>query len=312
MEIKKKIIPSGKGGKVLHGYTEREYIFFKISFNGFRETSRSTANAVLDREEMQECECVLTLPDRYSDRGTPTPLIIACHGAGGNVSEERNEVGGIVHVLNCVENGYAALDINGSMPHGLTMGCPEHVFAIYKAYRYAITHYNLSDKVLLAGGSMGGQTALNFAHMYPSVVLSIGIFFPRLNIDGVTVNGHYCIGTWDKDAKKENSISTKERVAEVYRFSDGEWCEKNVIGSNSYKLRSFINSDGERVVIPPCPIKIWQGTADTVVDPVMAEEFVKSVRRSGSYIELHMLDGVEHKVNDVMREELLMWFNRFI
>ena len=74
----------------------------------------------------------------------------------------------------------------------------------------------------------------------------------------------------------------------------------------------FINQNGERVVIPPCPIKIWQGTADTVVDPVMVEEFVNSVRRSGSYIELRMLEGGVHKITDVMREEQLMWFNRFI
>ena len=66
------------------------------------------------------------------------------------------------------------------------------------------------------------------------------------------------------------------------------------------------------MVIPPCPIKIWQGTADKTVDPVMVQEYVRSVRRSGSYIELHMLEGVEHKISQVMRDELLMWFNRFI
>jgi hypothetical protein len=159
---------------------------------------------------------------------------------------------------------------------------------------------------------MGGQTALNFAHMYPSVCLAIGIFFPRLNIDGVTVGDHYCIGTWDKTAKNGNAPSTRERIIDVYRFPSDVWCEENTIGSNSYKLRSFVNDKGERVVIPPCPIKIWQGTADTVVDPVMAQEFVRSVRRSGSYIELHMLDGVTHSVNDVMRKELPIWFERFI
>lgn len=51
---------------------------------------------------------------------------------------------------------------------------------------------------------------------------------------------------------------------------------------------------------------------DTTVDPVMTVEFVDSVRRSGSYIELHCLEGVTHSINDVMRIELAMWFNRFI
>jgi hypothetical protein len=66
------------------------------------------------------------------------------------------------------------------------------------------------------------------------------------------------------------------------------------------------------VVIPPCPIKVWQGTADTTVDPVMVCEFVESVRRSGSYIELHLLEGVSHRINEVMKCEMAMWFNRFI
>ena len=91
-----------------------------------------------------------------------------------------------------------------------------------------------------------------------------------------------------------------------------EWCGENTIGFNPYLTRSFINADGHRVVIPPCPIKVWQGTADPTVDPVMTQEFVNSVRRSGSYIELHMMEGVTHKMNDAMRIELAMWFNRFV
>ena len=44
----------------------------------------------------------------------------------------------------------------------------------------------------------------------------------------------------------------------------------------------------------------------------MVQDFVDSVRRGGCYIELHMLDGVGHKINDVMKMEMVMWFNRFI
>ncbi len=312
MEIRKRLIPRDKNGVQANWIPEREYIFFKVKFNAFRDVSRSTANEILDREELEECECVLALPESYSDTGEPCPFILSCHGAGGRVTAEGERVGGLPDALHCLDAGYAVLDVNGAAEHGLTMGCPEHIFALYKAYRYAVSHYNLSRRVLLAGQSMGGQTALNFAHMYPSIVLAVGIFYPRLNIDGATVDGHYCIGTWDKVHKRDGAPSTRDRIIDVYRFPDGNWCEENTIGSNPYKLRSFINSEGQRVVIPPCPIKIWQGTADTVVDPVMTQEFVASVRRSGSYIELHMLEGVAHKANSVMREELKLWFNRFI
>ena len=305
-------VPLDKSGEEIKGAKCREYIFFKVKFKSFRDVSNSSANEVVDKEEFSECECVLALPDSYNDDGEPTQLILACHGAGSNVRADKLQIGGLTQVNECLDNGYAALDVAGSLPNGLTMGCPEHLFALYKAYKYAIRNYNLTDKVLLAGASMGGQTALNFASMFPSITLAVGVFFPRLNIDGITVDGHYCIGTWDKTEKKANGISTKDRVVSVFRFPTEQWCEKNTIGSNSYKLRSYVGADGKRVVIPPCPIKIWQGTADNVTDPVMAKEFIESIHRSGSYAELHLLDGIGHNVTDVMKKEQLIWFNRFI
>lgn len=311
MEIKKTVIPCDKKGEEVKGEKAREYIFFKVEFNNFRDVSHSSVNEVVDREEHSECECVLALPESYSDSGAPTQLIIACHGAGSNVMEAKNMVGGLVPVSKCIDAGYAALDVAGSRWHGLTMGCPEHLFALYKAYKYAIKHYNLTSTVLLAGGSMGGQTVLNFASMFPSIVIAAGIFFPRLNIDGVEVDGHYCIGTWDKTERKGNASSTHERIVDIFRFPSDDWCENNTIGFNPYRLRSYVGADGKRVVIPPCPIKIWQGTADTVTDPTMAVEFINSIWRSGSYAEIHLLDGVGHNVTEVMKDEQLIWFNRF-
>ncbi|MBO5845164.1 MAG: alpha/beta hydrolase [Clostridia bacterium] len=291
---------------------EREFIFFKVKFNRFRDVSNSIEHTVLDREEMAECECVLALPESYTDDGEETPLILSFHGAGGRVCEADEKVGGLRYVSQCVDAGYAALDVCGAEPYGLTMGCPEHLFAIWKAYRYVVKKYNVSEKVLVSGASMGGHVAMNFTNNFPNVVTAVGIFYPRLNMEGVTVDGHYCIGTWDKTKSKDGKPSVHDRIIEIYRFPSDEWCEANTIGFNPHRTRSFINNEGERVVIPPCPIKIWQGTADRTVDPVMVQEYVNSVRRSGSYIELRLLDGVTHSITPVMREELLMWFNRFI
>ena len=160
---------------------------------------------------------------------------------------------------------------------------------------------------------MGGHVAMNFANTFPSLCLAIGVFYPRLNMDGVQIGDHYCIGTWDKNKrKKDGGPSTKDRIVEVYRFPTDEWCEENTVGFNPYKTRAFINSDGERVVIPPCPIKIWQGTADPSIDPVGTLEYVRSVRRGGSYIELHLMEGVGHSATPEIKEEVKLWFDRFI
>lgn len=312
MEIRKTVVPNSSKGTPLTDVGEREFIFFKVRFNHFRDVSGSIEHAVLDREEFAECECVLSLPKTYTEGGEETPLILSFHGSGGRVCEAENMIGGVHYVTQCVDAGYAALDVCGSEPHGITMGCPEHLFAAYKAYRYVVKHFNVSDRVLISGASMGGHVAMNFANTFPSIVTAVGIFYPRLNIDGVTVGDHYCIGTWDKTAQKGTAPSVHDRIIDIYRFPSAEWCEANTVGFNAYRTRSFVNADGERVVIPPCPIKIWQGTADPTVDPVMVAEFVESIRRSGSYVEFHMVEGIGHKLTSVMREEQLMWFNRFI
>lgn len=307
MEIRKKIQSK------LDDSIEYDCVFFKVKFNNFRDVSYSTANEILDREEWDECECVLCLPETYTDDGDEIPLILSCHGAGSRVCEAENKTGGIGYCRECLKQGYAVLDICGSQPDGLTMGCPEHIFALHKAYLYATKHYNLSKRVLVAGASMGGHTAMNFAHTFPGIVAALGLIYPRLNMDGVTVGDHYCIGTWDKTKKSETTgLSTHDRIVNIYRFPEDEWYAPNTIGFNPYLTRSYICADGKRAVIPPCPIKVWQGDADVTVDPVMVTEFVESVRRSGSYIEFHLIEGVGHKMNDVMRTELAMWFNRFI
>ena len=290
---------------------ERDVIFFTVKYNHYRDVSTSASLEMRDREEIRECECVLCLPENYDPQGEETPLILSFHGATGRVCAEDGRTGGVYLAEECLDHGYAVMDVCGSEKHGTTMGCPEHLFAAYKAYRYAVKHYNLSRQLLLAGSSMGGHTAMNFANMFPSIVVAAGIFCPRLNMDGVTVGDHYCIGTWDKTAPLKNLPSSRDLVRDLFHFPGGEWCEENTVGFNPYRTRSFVNAAGERVVIPPCPVKIWQGTADEAVDPVMTEEYYRSIRRSGSYAELRLLEGVRHEVVPVMQKELLLWFNRF-
>ena len=306
MEIRKMVAMSSPSGK-----STRECIYFTVEYNHYRDVSDSKTSGILDREEIQTCECVLCLPESYTADGEETPLILSFHGAGGRVCCEDHLVGGVDSVQNLIDAGYAALDVCGSETHGVTLGCPEHIFAAYKAYRYAIKHYNLSDKVHVFGVSMGGQVAMNFTNTFPSAVWTVGMFFPRLNIEGITVEDRYCIGIWDKTYPAGDCPTVTDLIRKIYRFKGSQWSNETTNGFNPYRTRSFRNESGERVLIPPCPIKIWQGTDDLVVDPLITEEFVRSVRRSGSYIELHMMEGVGHCFTPEMCTELLYWFNRF-
>ncbi len=89
----------------------KRHIFFKVEFNHFRDVSYSLAHEVLDKEEMRECECVLCLPDSYSDTGEETQLILSFHGAGSVVREDDQKIGGVKYVDNLTDAGYAALDV---------------------------------------------------------------------------------------------------------------------------------------------------------------------------------------------------------
>ena len=287
-----------------------EKIFFKVKFNNFREVSGSTANEVLDREVWDECEAVLCLPDSYSKDGEPTPLILSCHGAGNTVSEENGKIGGLAYVSACIRKGFAALDISGSAAHGLTFGCPEHIFALYKAYRYAIKHYNLTDRVFLAGHSMGGGTAINFANTFPSLVIALAVINPGLSMHGVNVGDHICRNPWDR--KFEDGYRYRAPLCQYFRFPEEEFRSDLITGFEPYRTRSFVNAEGERAVFPPCPVKIWQGADDKTVDPVLSREYYDSIRRAGCYAELHILDGVAHKVTDTAKKEIAVWFKRFL
>ena len=311
--MEKYVVPISANGKPYSDGKERRLIYFKVRYNKHRDLCTSLENTVMDREEWAEAQAVLCLPENYGKTGEKTPLIIACHGAGSTVDEEKNYVGGIGGVLDCIDHGYAALDIDGTEPHGLSMGCPEHIYAMYKAYRYAVKNYDLTERVLLYGGSMGGQTSINFACTYPSICLALGEYFPRMNIQTfTTAEGHVCSGTWDKTTPKKSGISTRDRTAENFHLENGEWNYDNIAGFEPYNNRSFTNEKGEKVVIPPCPIKIWHGTADTVVDPVVSAEYIKAVRRGGCYGELRLIEGIGHQIIPAMQTELRMWFDRFI
>ena len=307
-----RVVPKNSKGIPYSDNRERNLVYFNVRYNHHRDLCQEITREGADREEWAECRAVLCLPDSYREDGEPTPLVLACHGAGSTVDRERLMAGGLGGALACVDSGYAVLDIDGSDPCGLTKGCPEHIFALYRAYRYAVKHFNLTEKLLVHGNSMGGMTAINFACTFPSVTLALGLYYPRLNIQSFTnADGHFCLGVWDKTTPKADGTSSRDQVVRYFHMEENTWNGERVCGFEPYENRSFTNEKGEKVVLLPCPIKIWHGTVDTVVDPVISEEYVRAIRRGGGYAELRMIEGLGHSTIDSMRTELRMWFDRF-
>ena len=55
----------------------------------------------------------IILPDSYANNGTPTRLVINCHGVGGTVTTDDSQVEHQTLTQYLVANGYAVMDVNG-------------------------------------------------------------------------------------------------------------------------------------------------------------------------------------------------------
>lgn len=136
----------------------------------------------------ESIECVLRLPTTYTSRGTPTRLILACHGAHGYI-DANNDVWynsnwkAFMDAL--LSAGYAVFDANilptstGTEQMGYALGSPLYINVLKKAYDYIVANYNVHEKIFAHGTSMGGVGATAFSHTYPELVLAESSFAGR-------------------------------------------------------------------------------------------------------------------------------------
>lgn len=133
-------------------------------------------------------ECVLRLPNTYTREGTPTRLVLACHGASGYIQQStstwyNSDWKSFMDSL--LAAGYAVFDANvlptsyGTSVMGRAVGSPLYVNVLKKAYDYIVQNYNVTDKILAHGTSMGGVGAEAFANAYPGIVLAVSSFAGR-------------------------------------------------------------------------------------------------------------------------------------
>lgn len=136
----------------------------------------------------ESVECVLRLPDSYTQTGTPTRLILACHGASGYISASDNtwynsDWKGFMDYL--LAAGYAVFDCNvlpttaGTDYMGFCAGSALALNVAKKAYDYIQRRYNVYREIFAHGTSMGGVLASAFANAYPGLVLAESSFAGR-------------------------------------------------------------------------------------------------------------------------------------
>lgn len=135
-----------------------------------------------------EIESVLYLPSTYTMNGTPTRLILCCHGSTGYINKSNNvwyNENWMSLIGDLAAAGYACFDCNifpnsvGTSLVGKNLGSPLYVQACKKAYDYIVDTYNVYPEIFVHGTSMGGVGATAFANTYPEIVLAESSFAGR-------------------------------------------------------------------------------------------------------------------------------------
>lgn len=279
------------------------YIYFTVQVNQNFDNNVDITNQIQDCKDMADVYCVLKLPENYSPIGKKVPIVMYCHGAGGQVKSD--DAGELYNADKLVEAGYAVFDVNGSnnnyVEHSQHMGGPRAIEAYKKAFKYIKENYNVEDRLLVHGHSMGGLTALNFTIANPEMIKAVGVYYPVTDL-----YKQAWLNPWFHE-------ETKIALATEYNFDDksGNTYEADkLVGYNPINNNSVTVGDAQYNFFP-VPLKIWHGNADIVVSLGCTQQYVENIKNAGGRVHLRIVDGMGHDQIDLLHTEELMWFDRW-
>ena len=272
-------------------------------------------------------------PNSYTIDGKPTQVIAMLHGANGYVTPTvmGYDVEKWINWRNrYLSEGFAVLEINGwgiseeSDAKSTHWGCPAAQETLDKAFESLKANYNVCDKIMLHGTSMGGAASWAYALTHPNKVLAIGLFSPAAL-------------SWL--FKYENGLVTfltswqyadiNEAIAEDYQRIVGH---DPILASSRYKdglltpietlymhdvVATYGDSD-EYVLVGQSldfPVRIWHGTADPTVPIALSQAIVAAYRRGGQMVTLRSCPGLDHAIctggTQYVIDEAIEYFKRY-
>jgi pimeloyl-ACP methyl ester carboxylesterase len=271
----------------------------------FRVNVNQTLNTVLDTQIFKGSTAVLLLPDKYSAYGTPTKLIMYCHGMSRNVTYTEwglNDSSYLAQKERWRQSGYAIFDVNGQRDNGgkkiNTCGSPQAVSAYRKAYEYIIEHYNIDPEIYIVGGSMGGSVALNYCFHY-SNVRALALLSAWTDL--------YTCGWKHK---------VTDAFIEYYGFSSSSTYEVDKVqGWNPYSRILTIN-DVPYLPNMRLPICLWIGENESSSDLYsVAIPFMQALRNGGNDAITHIVPNAGHELVSggapSVDLQVAKWFEKF-
>lgn len=232
--------------------------------------------------ETIDVDCILSMPTSYTPYGTPSKLLMMCHGAGQGVTTWKEHEGykDIVDRFN--EMGYLVFDCNGFKNDELGWsfwGNQRGVEAWRKAYQYIVDNYNVEKDFSIYAFSMGGLTALNLAFQNFPNIKCIALGSPVVNLRAC----------WE-------DTSVKNVLQILYGMGD-EYDESKTFGNDPYK--HIVNVNGKNYCFQNLPpIKIWYGSTETSygVNKQYAIDLVNAINNAGGYAQYREVTGAGHEI----------------
>jgi pimeloyl-ACP methyl ester carboxylesterase len=303
-------VPDDNGMIILSKNKQYEsgWIKFTVPVNQTIVSTNDTGGELSDSQNYVDVECVLRLPPSYTPYGTPTKLLMVCHGAGRGVTFPHPEDGKAWIDLdsynnlvnNFMANGYAVFDCNGydNTMYGCSFwGAPKGVEAWKKAYDYVTDNYNVETSFSIFGFSMGGLTACHLAmNGFPNIKC-VALASPVLDLEKC----------WE---------SGQTTLMELGYGMSGAYDESKALGSNP--MSHLITVGDKEYCLPKIPpIKVWYGSTEegVAVNKNYAIRLVNAMKNSGSYAIYREWQGAGHEIcygeNAMSNLEYYLWINRF-
>ena len=262
---------------------------FKVSVNCYISDETIVTDCLQDCELIYEDNGFIILPDTYSETGTPTRLVINCHGAGGTVTTNDSQVEHQELTKYLVANGYAVMDVNGlpekyAEENGIdirnNIGSPIAMRSYVKAYHYCMANFNLYPDVFVHGGSMGGISSTNLVLSGQIPVIAHSAFCPVLD----TYNQIY-LHPWS-DGLPRTALG---KIYSLDKDDSGEYVY------DESKISGYNPAENKKAECYPVPVKFWHCIDDEVVNYEATKKFVEKIKSCGGAAHLRTLPYGGHE-----------------
>lgn len=264
-------------------------------------------------------------PTSYSKEGKPTQVVAMLHGASAYVNEEimgypsgTNKTRWDGWRNRYLQEGYAVIDINGlgesveDDDNSKHYGCPTAIETLDKAFEYLKEHYNVADKLLIHGTSMGGALAQSYTLTYPEKVIAVALYAPVCLMVSAAVRATTRIANlWQYESYQAARADKYAKLVGYAPFARClAWKNNELIEMTWETIGSWpetgkaedVNEGYERFTLYkpiekfPVPVRCWHGTNDTNVDISSSQFVIEGYRRGGSQASLRICNGQTHDI----------------